>query len=48
MTVMEVEIETLPGWYRMQKVSSSYSGIVDRDRTEWEPGQVERGVSGFL
>lgn len=47
---MEVEIETLLGWYRMQKVSSSHSGILDRDRAEWEPrpGQVERGVSGFL
>lgn len=48
MTVMEVEIETLLGRYRMQKVSGSHSGIVARDRAEWEPGQVERGVPGFL
>lgn len=37
---MEVEIETLLGRHRMQKVSSSHSGILDRDRAEWEPGQA--------
>lgn len=42
---MEVEIETLLGRYRMQKVSGSHSGIVDRGRAEWEP---ERGVPSSL
>jgi len=36
---MEVEIETLLGRHRMQKVSGGRSGIVDRGRVEWEPGR---------